>query len=94
MRRDDDEPMQFHEVIDDAALALVLGGADDPSLGRCGPGSSWRFLGNVYTPQCRAHDVAVRSAKAAGTNPVVAHIKALPLLPAAVGSYARKVTGL
>jgi len=84
--------MQFHEVLDATALALVVGGVDDPSLGRCGPGASWGFLGNVYTPQCLAHDQAVRGAKAQGTNPVMAHLKALPLLPAAVTSYVKKVT--
>jgi hypothetical protein len=33
-------------------LSSVLGGADgDNAFGRCGPGSSWQWLGNVYTPQ-------------------------------------------
>lgn len=85
--------MQFLDVLDDTTLALVLGGAEDPSLGRCGPGASWGFLGNVYTPQCLAHDRVVRGEKTKGTNPVVAHLKALPLLPAAIGSYVKKVTG-
>ncbi len=85
--------MQFHQVVDDTTLALVLGGAGDPALGRCGPGASWGFLGNVYTPQCLAHDQAVRGEKAKGTNRVMAHLKALPLLPAAIGSYVKKVTG-
>jgi hypothetical protein len=66
-------------------LAMVRGGADD--FGRCGPGSSWKFLGNVYTPQCAAHDSAVRTAEAAGTPHWLAQVKALPLLPAAIGSY-------
>lgn len=76
-------------------LALVFGGAgEDASFGRCGPGNSWQFLGNVYTPECRAHDAAVRGSLANGTSQVMAHLKALPLLPAAVGSYLRaKVTG-
>jgi len=74
-------------------LARVVGGADS-SFGRCGPGASWRWLGNVYTPQCAAHDSAVRGELARGTSPWLAHVKALPKLPAAVGSYVRaRVTG-
>jgi hypothetical protein len=45
------------------------------------------FLGDVYTPQCAAHDTAVRNNEASGDNKVMAHLKALPLLPAAIGSY-------
>lgn len=85
--------MMFHEVLDDAALQFVIGGASDPSLGRCGPGASWGFLGNVYTSQCLAHDTAVRGNIANGSSKLMAHVRALPLLPAAIGSYARKVIG-
>jgi hypothetical protein len=69
-------------------LARVTGGEDD-SFGRCGPGSRWQWLGNVYTPACKAHDAAVRGEIAQGTPRVFAHLKALPLLPSAVGSYFR-----
>jgi hypothetical protein len=76
-------------------LAAVAGGADpgynpaDDALGRAGPGRSWSWLGNYYTPEALAHDKAVRGNLAAGSNPVMAHARALPLLPAAVGSYFR-----
>jgi hypothetical protein len=73
-------------------LARVTGGADD--FGRCGPGSGWKWLGDVHTRACGAHDAAVRGAEAAGDPKWIAHVKALPLLPAAVGSYLRaRVTG-
>lgn len=75
----------------DHDLRAVTGGADD--LGRCGPGSRWRFLGDVYTPECAAHDGAVRGALANGTPRLLAHLQALPLLPAAVGSYVKKRLG-
>src|SRR5258706_251319 len=49
-------------------LSSVTGGAPAPTgdnaFGRCGPGTSLKFLGNVYTPQCRAHDAAVRAGEA------------------------------
>jgi hypothetical protein len=65
----------------------------DASYGRCGPGSEWGFLGDVYTPECLAHDAAVRGSQESGTSKPMSHIKALPLLPSAIGSYAREVTG-
>lgn len=70
-------------------LSSVCGGQDggDNAFGRCGPGTSWQWLGNVYTPQCAAHDAAVRGAEAAGESKFMAHLKALPKLPAAIGSY-------
>ena len=75
-------------------LSRVRGGAggagrNDNDFGRCGPGSSWPFLGNVYTPECAAHDAAVRGAEARGTPHWLAHLEALPKLPAAVASYVR-----
>jgi len=76
-------------------LADVCGAADpgyqpaDGGLGRAGPGTSWTWLGNYYTPEALAHDNAVRGNLAAGSSHVMAHVKALPLLPAAVGSYFR-----
>jgi hypothetical protein len=87
----------MHQLIAlaEAELERVAGGegapatGSDASFGRCGPGSSWQWLGNVYTPQCAAHDAAVRGEIAQGTPRVLAHVKALPLLPAAVGSYFR-----
>lgn len=85
-------PLTTFEVVD---LATVLGGAaaDDNAFGRCGPGTSWKWLGDVYTPQCRAHDAAVRGSIAEGSSHVMAHVKALPKLPAAVGSYVRARLG-
>lgn len=76
-------------------LDAVHGGADpgynpaDNGLGRAGPGQSWKFLGNYYTPEALAHDNAVRNNLAGGSSHVMAHVKALPLLPSAVGSYFR-----
>lgn len=83
------------ESLSDDLLVTVAGGADpgynpaDDALGRAGPGRSWRWLGNYYTPESLAHDKAVRKSLAAGSSPVMAHAKALPLLPAAIGSYVR-----
>jgi hypothetical protein len=86
---------ELFESLSDDLLAAVVGGADpgynpaDNGLGRAGPGQSWRWLGNYYTPEALAHDKAVRGNLAAGSSPVMAHTKALPLLPSAVGSYFR-----
>lgn len=66
----------------------------DGSYGRCGPGANWGFLGDVYTPECLAHDEAVRDAQHSGSSSVMSHIRALPLLPSAIGSYANEVTGM
>ena len=82
--------------IDVEALGRVTAGtnAGPADLGRCGPGSDWKFLGDVRTPECMAHDVAVRSALQNGEPRFMAHLKALPLLPSAIGSYFRAlVTG-
>jgi hypothetical protein len=75
--------------LDPTQLRSVSGGNDDDAFGRCGPGTQWAWLGNVYTPQCAAHDAAVRGALSSGSSHVAAHWKALPLLPAAIGSYVR-----
>jgi hypothetical protein len=75
--------------IDPTRLASVSGGDGGNAFGRCGPGTQWAWLGNVYTPQCAAHDAAVRGALEAGASHVTAHVRALPLLPAAIGSYVR-----
>lgn len=72
------------------ALTVVRGGADIPAFGRCGPADRWQVLGNVYTPECAAHDAVVRDALASGSSRLGAQIKGLPLLPAAVGSYVRE----
>lgn len=72
-----------------AALQCVVGGDDDNAFGRCGPGTRWKWLGNVYTPACAAHDAAVRGALANGSSHVAAHLRALPLLPRAIASYVR-----
>lgn len=53
------------------------------------PARSGRGSGNVYTPACKAHDTAVHGQLAQGSSHVMAHVKALPPLPAAVGSYIR-----
>lgn len=71
-------------------LATVTGGYSDADFGRCGPGSSWKFLGDVRTCECAKHDAAVRGALQNGSSQLGAQLKALPLLPAAVGSYFRK----
>jgi len=88
-------------ALDAAVLARVGGGAaaaatatatattNSSDFGRCGPGSSWQWLGNVYTPECRAHDASVRGYLANGSSGFMAHARSLPLLPAAVGSYVR-----
>lgn len=83
------------EPLSDDLLTAVAAGADpgynpaDDALGRAGPGRKWNWLGNYYTPEALAHDQAVRGNLAAGSSRVMAHVKALPLLPAAVGSYFR-----
>ncbi len=79
------------ETIAQDHLATVTGGADD--FGRCGPASGWKFLGDIHTPECAAHDASVRGAEAKGTPKVLAHLQALPLLPAAVGSWVKKKLG-
>lgn len=87
--------MSYFAVIDHELLARVAGGADpgykpdDNARGRVGPGRSWKWLGNYYTPEALAHDNAVRGAQAGGASAVRAHLGALPLLPAAAGSYLR-----
>jgi hypothetical protein len=76
-----------------AELGRIVAGAtttrapDDDAFGRCGPGTGMGYLGDVYTTECAAHDAAVRGAQANGDSKIVSHIKALPLLPAAIGSY-------
>jgi hypothetical protein len=85
-------------AIDPAVLASVIGGAatdaDTAALGRCGPGSRWPILGNIYTPACLAHDRSVRGAEQRGVPKLLAHLQALPLLPAAIGSWVKaKVAG-
>jgi hypothetical protein len=83
------------DTLDVSLLDLVIGGANpgyDPAndaLGRVGPGTSWKWLGNYYTPEALAHDTAVRGGLAAGHNQFVAQLEALPKLPAAIGSYFR-----
>jgi hypothetical protein len=78
-----------------ASLDLVTGGANpgynpaDNALGRVGPGTQWKWLGNYYTPEALAHDTAVRTGIASGESHVLAQIEALPKLPAAIGSYFR-----
>ncbi|MEO8552413.1 MAG: hypothetical protein ABI678_20690 [Kofleriaceae bacterium] len=90
------------QSLDAAQLAEVRGGADvgqppdpsNPSFGRCGPGMGMKFLGNVYTPECTAHDQAVHDAQASGSPYWLANLQALPKLPAAAWSYVRaRVTG-
>lgn len=83
------------EPLSVAVLARVTGGADpgynpsDNAFGRAGPGRSWTWLGNYYTPEALAHDRSVRNSIQSGSSKPMAHAKALPLLPAAVGSYFR-----
>jgi hypothetical protein len=76
-------------------LAAVTGGAPpgynpaDNALGRVGPGTNWKWLGNYYTPEALAHDQAMRAGIAQGDSKFKAWVYALPELPAAVGSYFR-----
>ena len=90
MRRDEVTVMDL--TLDQ--LATVRGGYSDADFGRCGPGSHLGILGDVRTSECAAHDAAVRGALKNGSSQVGAQLRALPLLPAAVGSYFRKrITG-
>ena len=79
------------ELLGDDLLLRVAGGSDpgynpaDNARGRVGPGRHMKWLGNYYTPEALAHDHAVR----AGGGGVMAHVRALPLLPAAARSYVR-----
>jgi hypothetical protein len=78
-------------LLSDDLLLRVAGGADpgyapaDNARGRVGPGRHMKWLGNYYTPEALAHDNAVR----AGGGGVMAHVRALPLLPNAAASYFR-----
>lgn len=72
-------------VLDPVDLTHVLGGAD--SFGRCGPGDGMPYLGDVRTPACARHDALVDQYLATGSSPAMAHLKAAPALPAAIGSY-------
>jgi hypothetical protein len=81
-------------ILFDGQLTSVHGGQAPtsqqiPALGRCGPADRWRWLGDYYTPECLAHDQAVRQNLDAGSNGFMAHLRALPQLPAAIGSYVR-----
>jgi hypothetical protein len=73
-----------------AELASIRGGYSDADFGRCGPGSHLKFLGDIRTTECAAHDAVVRGALQNGSSQLGAQLRALPLLPAAVGSYVRK----
>ncbi len=66
---------------------VVGGGAPDPSFGRCGPGAEMPYLGDVRTPACARHDALVDRYLAGGSSTIMAHLRAAPALPAAVGSY-------
>lgn len=90
----DDDALSSPASLAAAELARVGGGAGAvdttrDAFGRCGPGTSWRWLGDVYTPACAAHDASVRGYLANDSSPFMAHARSLPLLPAAVGSYVR-----
>jgi len=82
-------------VIEEDLLAAITGGGNpgynpsDNALGRVGPGTGWKWLGNYYTPEALAHDKAVRGAEARGDGKIMSHLEALPKLPAAIGSYFR-----
>lgn len=75
-------------VIAPIDLSHVLGGAStDASFGRCGPGTGMPYLGDVRTPECARHDALVDQYLSSGSSPAMAHLKAAPALPAAIGSY-------
>src|SRR5437763_13243397 len=83
------------QLLTDDVLAAVAGGADpgyepnNHALGRVGPGTHWKWLGNYYTPEALAHDKALNGYRAAGEGRVKAWFHALPQFPAAVASYFR-----
>lgn len=84
--------------LEGSQLAFVCAGAghsySDADLGRCGPGADWKWLGDVHTPECMAHDLAVRGALEKGESRLSAQLQALPKLPGAVMSWVRaRVTG-
>jgi hypothetical protein len=88
--------MEPFALLTDEVLARVAGGSTNPgydpsndALGRIGPGRGMGFLGNYYTPEALAHDEAVRGAKASGASTAMAHLSALPKLPAAAASWFR-----
>jgi hypothetical protein len=85
-------PDQLRSILggEQAAASGQPAPANGPAFGRCGPEDRWRWLGDVYTPECSAHDAAVRGAIANGSSRVGAHVRALPLLPSAIGSYLRE----
>ena len=83
-------------------LARVIGGRgrapvksapvkNTVALGRCGPGDGMKFLGNVYTPQCMAHDLEVRGLEDKGVPHWLAQLESVDKLPAAIGSYINAV---
>ena len=71
--------------IPDEQLEHVVGGAD--AFGRCGPGEGMSWLGDVRTPECARHDALVDKYVADGSSKTMAHVRAAPALPAAIGSY-------
>ena len=87
--------MDALQVLADEDLSVVVGGNDpgynpaDNALGRVGPGRSWRWLGNYYTPEALVHDKMVDDAMKSGDGWYKANAKALSTLPAAAGSYVR-----
>jgi hypothetical protein len=81
---------QLHSILGGEQTSGQPAADGTPAFGRCGPADRWRWLGDVYTPECAAHDTAVRGAIANGSSRVGAHLRALPLLPAAIGSYLRE----
>ena len=88
--------MEPFTVLTSEALLRITGGSSNPgydpannALGRIGPGRGMQFLGNYYTPEALAHDQAVRGAIASGSSPAMAHLAALPKLPAAAASWFR-----
>jgi|JI10StandDraft_1071094.scaffolds.fasta_scaffold24883_2 hypothetical protein len=80
--------MRDFRSIDSDDLTQVMGGeATAANLGRCGPGDGMAWLGDVRTPECLRHDQMVRSHLDNGSSKPMAHLKSLPALPSAVGSY-------
>jgi hypothetical protein len=84
--------------IDSELLHRIVGGQggsdpgyrpDDNAFGRVGPGRRMSWLGNYYTPEALRHDQAVRDHMANGSSLGMAHVRALPQLPAAAASYFR-----
>jgi hypothetical protein len=74
-------------VLERDSLVDVIGAADNPDPGRCGPGDQWQWMGDIHTKECLIHDQTIKGYEDQGDPTWLAHIKALPALPGAITSY-------